>query len=87
MHAEHLFTRPPSPVIHQPPSILHPLLPHPRSIVPPSIFNLQFSTASICSSKKLIQITNRNKSPAPHISPFWRSVPHIYGFKQGDRHN
>jgi hypothetical protein len=39
----------------------------------------QPSTALICSSKNLIQITNRNKSSCPHICPYYSNAPYIYG--------
>jgi hypothetical protein len=63
----------------------HPV-PRPRAPVlfvavhrPPSTFNFQPSTASICSSKKQIQITIQNKSSTPHIIPDSSIYPHMHG--------
>jgi hypothetical protein len=45
-----------------------------------SVFgNLQstINNPRICSSKKLIQITKRNKSSCPHICPYSANTPHI----------
>ena len=43
----------------------------------PSTFNRQ--PKGLCSSKKLIQKTNRNKSPSPHICPYYSNAPYKYG--------
>ena len=45
----------------------------------------QLSTATICSSEKLIQITNRNKSSYPQIWTNLANRPHIYGLQAGNR--
>ena len=59
-----------SSIVHRPWSI---------STFHPSNLPSFHSSTLICSSKKLIQKTNRNKSSCPHIYPYSANTPHIYG--------